>query len=165
MAVLNSSVKIGVVYDDRKVCFFLSSQIFFLLSDFSHHMLRAHGARRRGRGLQVAGCAGKALAGWDAGLARGLRASTGACAGRRTLASCCSGPARLLLPLLPPPPPPPPTPEPRLGASRSPTWQPATTRQSATGEELFQKRKKIVPKNKTPSSCVRPFFAHPARPL
>ena len=80
----------------------MSSQIFFLLSDFSHHMLRAHGARRRGRGLQVAGCAGKALAGWDdAGLARGLRASTGACAGRRTLASCCSGPARLLLPPLP----------------------------------------------------------------
>ena len=77
----------------------MSSQIFLLLPDFSHHMLRAHGARRRGRGLQVAGCAGKALAGWDdAGLARGLRASTGACAGRRTLASCCSGPARLLLP-------------------------------------------------------------------
>ena len=141
----------------------MSSQIFLLLPDFSHHMLRAHGARRRGRGLQVAGCAGKALAGWDAGLARGLRASTGACAGRRTLASCCSGPARLLLPprSLPSPPPPPPTPEPRLGASRSPTWQPATTRQSATGEELFQKRKKNCPQKQNPEQLRPPFFRSP----
>ena len=144
----------------------MSSQIFFLLPDFSHHMLRAHGARRIGRVEQVAGCAGKALAGWDdAGLARGLRASTGACAGRRTLASCCSGPARLLLP-----------PSPllhlllqRRSQGSEPVGLPRGSQQQLDRvqqeKNYSRKEKKIVPKNKTPSSCARPFFAHPARPL